>query len=248
MLVLSVSRISSKPKCVFKVGASIALPLPPGYRKDGLDPIVHDSECRDRAINQVPLLPPRCPSPSVSQVGLHLFPQSFSFLQQKAETELLFKLPAVNIGKKVSRANVCPNGRKCLHFVCSVHKLDESNNLAPLMSTSALSSEGQAERAWKSSVAMGKRIQRTRNLKIQNPTQMSHLHRDVPLDVKEGDWVRELPGKWLSSARMHQLQSGWRFEGSVCCLSAVVLFIQSLRKKLKGLECKKIEISCLPLI
>ena len=40
MLVLSVSRISSKPKCVFKVGASIALPLPPGYRKDGLDPIV----------------------------------------------------------------------------------------------------------------------------------------------------------------------------------------------------------------
>lgn len=40
MLVLSVSRISSKPKCVFKVGASIALLLPPGSCKDGIDPIV----------------------------------------------------------------------------------------------------------------------------------------------------------------------------------------------------------------
>ena len=40
MLVLSVSRISSKPKYVFKVGASVALLLPPGYWKDGTDPIV----------------------------------------------------------------------------------------------------------------------------------------------------------------------------------------------------------------
>lgn len=60
------------------------------------------------------------------------------------ETELLFKLPAVNIGKKVVRANVCPNRGKCLHFVCSVHKLDESNSLAPLASAFAWSSEGQA--------------------------------------------------------------------------------------------------------
>lgn len=28
---------------------------------------------------------------------------------------------------------------------------------------------------------------------------MSHLHRDVPLDVKEGDWVRELPGKCVAN-------------------------------------------------
>ena len=32
-----------------------------------------------------------------------------------------------------------------------------------------------------------------------------------------------LLGKWLSSAQMHQLQSGWRFEGSVCCLDAVAV-------------------------
>lgn len=70
---------------------------------------------------------------------------AFFFSPTLRETELLFKLPAVNIGKKVSPANVCPNGRKCLHFVCSVHKLDESNSLAPLVSASAWSSEGQAE-------------------------------------------------------------------------------------------------------
>lgn len=33
---------------------------------------------------------------------------------------------------------------KCLHFVCSVHKLDESKSLAPLASTSASRREGQA--------------------------------------------------------------------------------------------------------
>lgn len=73
------------------------------------------------------------------------------------ETELLFKLPAVNIGKKVPRANVCPNGRKCLHFVCSVHKLDESNSLAPLASTPAWSSEGQAEAVPRSTAAIGRK-------------------------------------------------------------------------------------------
>ena len=29
--------------------------------------------------------------------------------------------------------------------------------------------------------------------------QMNHLHRDVPLDVKEGEWIRELTDKCMAN-------------------------------------------------
>lgn len=38
-----------------------------------------------------------------------------------------------------------------------------------------------------------------RNLKIQNPTQMSHLHRCAPLDDKEGECIRELTDKCMAN-------------------------------------------------
>lgn len=51
----------------------------------------------------------------------------------------------LTLERKVICANVCPNGGKCLHSICSVHRLDELNSLAPLVSMPAWGSEGQAE-------------------------------------------------------------------------------------------------------
>lgn len=59
----------------------------------------------------------------------------------------------LTLERKVSCANVCPNGGKCLHFVCSVHRLDEWSSLAPLVNAPARGSAGQAEMVLWSSAA-----------------------------------------------------------------------------------------------
>lgn len=62
---------------------------------------------------------------------------------------------------------------------------------------------------------MGCRIQRTRNLKIQNPTQMSHLDRDAPLDDKEGECIRELTDKCMANDLAKDPSKNNLLQGSV---------------------------------